>query len=300
MFFILGKISLRLVIKQRAVSTPVLMIVLCAALLRSTKVSISSGSSLDLQLEVMIPMESESSTLSLIADGTHSEDKLKFTITVESSSEPILSCQILGKATSPGESIRFRVNVKNTFGVDMLFRVTADSFPDDWTVSVESVDGEDVTELALDSGESVDLIIKVTTSSKASLREYEIIIKAESSNVTAFLPLSITLTEAEEKEELEIAASFREVTVEAGKVVNFPITIINSGEDDKILFLSIVESPEDWKVAFMSGTIEVSGLYLASSESENLIVEVTPPSTVNIGSYIITVQVESEEGVIYT
>jgi uncharacterized membrane protein len=300
MFFILGKISLRLVIKQRAVSTPVLMIVLCAALLRSTKVSISSGSSLDLQLEVMIPMESESSTLSLIADGTHSEDKLKCTITVESSSEPILSCQIPGKATSPGESIRFRVNVKNTFGVDMLFRVTADSFPDDLTVSVESVDGEDVTELALDSGESVDLIIKVTTSSKASLREYEIIIKAESSNVTAFLPLSITLTEAEEKEEIEIAASFREVTVEAGKVVNFPITIINSGEDDKILFLSIVESPEDWKVAFMSGTIEVSGLYLASSESENLIVEVTPPSTVNIGSYIITVQVESEEGVIYT
>ena len=265
-----------------------------------TKVSLSSGSSLDLQLEVMIPMESESATLSLTADGTHSEDKLKFTITVESSSEPILSCQIPGKATSPGESIRFRVNVKNTFGVDMLFRVTADSFPDDWTVSVESVDGEDVTELALDSGESVDLIIKVTTPSNASLREYEIIIKAESSNVTAFLPLSITLTEAEEKEEIEIAASFREVTVEAGKVVNFPITIINSGEDDKILFLSIVESPEDWKVAFMSGTIEVSGLYLASSESENLIVEVTPPSTVNIGSYIITVQVESEEGVIYT
>ncbi len=265
------------------------------------KVSLSAGSTIDLQLEVMIHIETESATLSLTADGTHSKNRMKFKITVELSSEPIISCQIPGKAISPGETIRFRINVKNTYGIDLPFRVTADSFPNDWTVSVESVEGESVTDLALDSGESVDLIIEVTPPSNASLREYEIMVKAESSNVTALLPLSITLTEAEdEEEEIRIAASFREVTVEAGNVVNFPITIINSGEDDKILFLSVVESPQDWKVAFMSETIEVSGLYLASSESENLVIEVTPPSTVNIGSYTILVRVESGDGVIYT
>jgi len=112
--------------------------------------------------------------------------------------------------------------------------------------------------------------------------------------------LQIRVEEAEEVEESEvkITTKFPDVTVEAGKVVQYPTTIANLGETDRLLLLS-VEPPADWKVVFKSGTLEVSMLYLVAGQSENLIIEATPPSTVNMGAYIIPVQVKSETGAIY-
>jgi len=268
-----------------------------------TKVYLLTGSSLDLQLEATIPLTSTgSNSLSLTANGK-TETTLKFTITVEPSNESIISCQFPGKSTTPGETVRFQVRLKNPFGVEMRFRVTVDSIPLNWTASVETAGGEAVTEVTLDSSEFVDLIVEVTPPVTARIGEYGIVVKAESSDgkVATFLSLNITLTEAEE-EEIQVAATFLEVTAEAGKVVRYPITIINSGETDRTLLLSVVEYPTDWKVAFKSetdsSTVEVSGLYLAAGESENLVFEVTPPSTANLGSYAVPVQVESEDGAI--
>ncbi len=268
-----------------------------------TEVYLSTGTSLNLQLEAKIPLTSTGkNSLSLTAEGK-TETTLKFKITVEPSNESIISCQFPGKSTAPGYTIQFQMKLKNPFGDEMAFRVDVDSKPLNWTASVESTAGEAVTEVTLDSSEFVDLIVKVTPPVTAKNGEYGIVVKAESSdgNVTTFLPLNVTLTAAEE-EEIQVAATFLEVTAEAGKVVRYPITIINSGETDRTLLLSVVENPTDWKVAFKSetdsSTVEVSGLYLTAGEFENLVFEVTPPSTANIGSYAIPVQVESEDGAI--
>jgi len=268
-----------------------------------TEVYLSTGTSLSLQLEAKIPLTSiGKNSLSLTAEGK-TETTLKFKITVEPSNESIISCQFPGKSTAPGYTIQFQMRLKNPFGDEMVFRVGVDSIPLDWKASVESTVGEAVTEVTLDSSEFVDLIVKVTPPITAKIGKYEIVVKAESSdgNVTTFLPLNVTLTAAEE-EEIQVAATFLEVTAEAGKVVRYPITIINSGETDRTVLLSVVENPTDWKVAFKSetdsSTVEVSGLYLTARARENLVFEVTPPSTANIGSYAIPVQVESEDGAI--
>jgi len=268
-----------------------------------TKVYLLTDSSLNLQLEVTIPLTAtRNNNLSLTTSGK-TNTTLNLTITVEPSNESIISCQFSGKSTAPGYTVRFQVRLKNPFGDEMRFRVAVDSIPLNWTASVETVGGEAVTEVTLDSSEFVDLIVEVTPLVTARLGEYGIVVKAESSDrkVTTSLPLNITLTEAEE-EEIQVAATFLEVTVEAGKVVRFPITIINSGETDRTLLLSVVEYPTDWQAAFKSetddSTIELSGLYLTAGESENLVFEVTPPSTANLGSYAVPVQVESEDGAI--
>jgi len=264
-----------------------------------TKLNLLTGTSLNLQLEVIIPLTSiGNNNLTLTAAGK-TNSTLNFTITVKPSDKSIISCQFPGKSTTPGETVRFQVRVKNPFGVEMRFRVAVDSIPLNWTAFVKTAGGEAVTEVTLDNSEFVDLIIEVTPPVTARIGEYGILVKAESSDgkVTTSLPLNITLTEAGE-EEIQVAAKFLKVTVEAGKVVQCPITIINSGETNRTLLLSVVESPTDWKVAFKSGTVEVSGLYLTAGKSENLVVEVTPPSTANIGSYAVPVQVESEDGVV--
>ncbi len=191
----------------------------------------------------------------------------------------------------------FKVRLENPFGMETRFRVAVDSIPLNWTTFIKSADdGEAVTEATLGSGEFVDLIVEITPPVTAMIGEYEILVKAESSDlkVITFLPLNINLTEAEE--EIEVAATFLEVTAKAGGVVEYPITILNSGETDTRLLLSVVEPPTDWEVAFKSGTVEVSSLYLKAGESENLVVEVTPPSTVNISSYSVPVQIELADG----
>jgi len=113
--------------------------------------------------------------------------------------------------------------------------------------------------------------------------------------------LQMRVEEAEEVEEsgVKITTKFPDVTVEAGKVVQYPTTIANLGETDRLLLLS-VEPPADWKASFKSGVLEVSKLYMEAGGSENLVIEVTPPSTVSIGAYTIPVEIESEDGAIYT
>jgi len=268
-------------------------------------VTLDSGEFIDLTVEVYVSTGAPDATYSVIFEASSSvvSSRLNLTITVDPSIKPIISCQFPGKSTTPGETVLFQVRVKNPFSIETRFRVAVDSIPLNWTAFVESVGGEVVTEVTLDSSEFVDLIIEVTPPVTARIGEYGIVVKVESSDgkVTTFLPLNITLAEtlAEAgEEEVKIVTTFLEVTVEAGKVVRYPITIINSGETDRLLLLSVVESPADWKVAFKSETIEVSGLYLTAGKSENLVVEVTPPSTVKIGSYAIPIQAESEDGAI--
>jgi len=112
--------------------------------------------------------------------------------------------------------------------------------------------------------------------------------------------LQMRVEEAEEVEEAEVkfTTKFPDVTVEAGKVVQYPITITNSGDADRLMLLS-VEPPTNWKVVFKSGALEVSRIYMVAGGSENLIIEATPPSAANISTYQIPVQIKSENGDIY-
>jgi len=106
-----------------------------------TKVYLLTGTSLNLQLEAKIPLTSTGrNSLSLTAEGK-TETTLEFTIMVEPSDEPIMSCQFSGKSTTPSETVLFQVRVKNPFGVEMPFRVGVDSIPLNWTAFVESAAG---------------------------------------------------------------------------------------------------------------------------------------------------------------
>lgn len=263
------------------------------------KTELSSGVSLNLQLEVTIPLKAtRRHTLTLTA-ASKTNSTLDFTIDVEPPSESILFCQFPGKSVAPGNTVRFQMRLKNPFGAEMRFKISVNSIPPGWTASIKTASGESISEVILGGNEFVDFIVEVESPENAKAgEEYSLTVIAESpgGNVTDSLPLSVALTEAEE--DIRISAKFPEVTVEAGKALKYPITISNLGEIDRLLLLS-VQPPTDWKVVFKSGTMEISRLYLEAGKSESLILEATPPSTVKIGTYTIPVQIKSPEGSIY-
>jgi len=268
--------------------------------LKTTKVYISPGQSLMLQLDVTVPVnvDCDDYDVSLTAIGT-TESSLTFTVLVLPLSDSVIFCQFPGKSVAPGDTVQFQLKLKNPLGAEMRFKISLDSIPANWTASVKSASGEYVTAVILDSNEFVDLVVEVKSPSTAEPgKEYGISVNVESSdgNIMSSLPLNIVLNEIEK--DVKITTKFPEVTVEAGELVQYPITIANLGGTDTLLLLS-AEPPAEWKTAFKSGTLEVSRLYLEAGKSENLVIEATPPSTANIGTYEILVQVGSEDGVIY-
>jgi len=238
-----------------------------------TKVYLLSGASIPLQLEVTVPLASAGNNgLSLTSVG-ETNSTLDFMIEVKPLSESIIFCQFPGKSVAPGDTVRFQIRLENPLGVETSFKISFDSIPPNWTAAVKSATGEYVTQATLDSNEFVDLVVEVESPDTARIgEEYELLVKAESNdgNIVSSLPLSISLNKVEEEAKITVNVKFSDVTVGAGKIVQYPITIVNSGDANRTLLLS-VEPPVDWKAVFKSGVLEVSSLYLEAGRSENLV-----------------------------
>jgi len=263
------------------------------------KIKISSGGSLNLRLEASIPAWAEGRySLKLVAIG-ELNSTLNFIIDVRRPSGHLLSCRFPGKSVTTGGTVQFRVTLENPFRTKMRFKLSFSSLPSDWAGLIKTVNGESISEVILGPRESVSLIVEAEVPEWAEAgKTYNLTVKAESSDgkVADLLPLSISLIGV--KEEIRLAVKFLEVTVEAGRSLEYPITILNLGETNVSLYLS-AEPPEDWKVTFKSGGLEISKIYLEAGSSESLVVEVNPPSTVSIGAYTIPIQLVSESGKVY-
>jgi len=203
-----------------------------------------------------------------------------------------LSSTILSRVASPGDKPTLSFTVSNT-GKEpetVKFLITK---PEGWSARImyQSVE---VTRVYVSSAASISLQMEVTVPLTATGNNSLSLTAVGKTNST--LEFMVEVRQAEE--EIKIIAKFSEVKVEAGKIVQYPITIVNKGLVDRLLVLS-VDAPADWKVVFKSGALEVSLLYLEAGKSESLVVDATPPSTVDIGTYTIPVQFKSEEGATY-
>jgi uncharacterized membrane protein len=262
---------------------------------------IASTTTSTLKLEVTIPVASSgANTITLTATGK-TVATLDFLINIEPTNESIIFCRFPGKWAILGDPVTFQVELRNPFSFETRFVISVDSLPSGWTASIKTADDEHVTEIILGAEESVNLAVEVESSSSATADEnYDFSVKVESvnHNITESLPLSVVLSEPEAFDEIAITTKFPEVTVEAGGVVQYHITVSNLGDMNRLLFLSIVP-PSDWKAVFKSGDLEISRLDIAAGSSEDLIIKVTPPSTVSLDTYDLPVQIKSESGVVF-
>ncbi|PVX23553.1 MAG: hypothetical protein CW691_10360 [Candidatus Bathyarchaeum sp.] len=260
-----------------------------------TKASLSAGSSSNFNLEVNIPFDYTGETNLTLSTGGNAASTLEFTVNVEPLSDSVIYCQFPGKSAVPGDNVMFNVELKNPFNVETRFKISVDSVPANWTVSVKTSSGESVTEIVLGADESVGLVVEVESASSAISDEtYEVLIIAGSGDQTvSSLPLTVTL--AGDAAAVKISTKFPDVTIEAGESVDYDVTVTNVGDTDRLLYFTII-APSDWKAVVKSGSLEVSRLDIEAGSSEALVIEVTPPSTVSLDSYDIGVQFTSESG----
>jgi len=260
------------------------------------RAQLNSGS-LSLTLEVDVPETAvEAGNVNLTVIGSMNAS-LVFTVQPSPPSQPEVDLA----STYPyiieelGRTVMFPVTVMNTGDSDETVEFSVE-VPEGWETSFITGSGMEILSLFLESGDSEALTLEVEPSLTASVGEYALEVRAVSDDGALWgsLVLKVSLKEAEG--EVELLSSFTDVTVEAGNVLNYPLTIRNKGDNDDLFMITVLSAPEGWDAVFVSETVEISSLLISAGSYSSLVFEVTPPEDYEPGSYTLVVLVESEGG----
>jgi uncharacterized membrane protein len=194
-----------------------------------------------------------------------------------------------------GRTISFPVTVSNGGDSDETVEFNVE-VPEGWETSFITGSGMEILSIFLESGESEALTLEVEPSLTASVGEYALEVRVVSDEGALWDSLALKMGLREAEGEVELLSSFTDVTVEAGNVLSYPLTIRNKGDNDDLFILTVLSAPEGWDAVFVSETVEVSSLLISAGSYSSLVFDVTPPEDYEPGSYTLVVLVESEGG----
>lgn len=260
-----------------------------------TKARISAGQSLTLQLEAKVPLTATANmeyNMSITSIG-RTNSSLNFAITVQPSTETVLSCRFPGKSGAPGGTFSFQVRVTNPADLEQRYSLSINAIPVGWIASIESTTGESVTTVTLGGGESVDLVVDVSTPPSASDGKYNLILAANSSSMSEELQLLLTLQRA--AADIELAATPPYIDVYAGSQARFKLTASNMGGYDELLNLTAEPVSQDFRVWFEDAAKQqITKLYVEVGQSKDFYVVVAVPSGADLGTQSFAVSVASD------
>jgi len=260
------------------------------------RVLLMSGS-LSFNLEVTIPSTAiGNTTVSLTASGKTSST-LDFTLLTHATRDIELTSTFPFVSAELGRTIYYPLSIKNMGETDETVDLIG-VVPNGWTIHFITTTQMEVLSLFLTSGQSESLTVEVVQPEEVTVGEYTLVINAVSQDggLRDSLDLRVNLREA--TSDVEVISTFTDVTVEAGKAIQYPITIWNKGDRDVLFLLTVLSAPDNWKTVFIAEDIEISSFLITAGESMSLKLKVTPPSVVETGDYQIVIRAESDDGVI--
>jgi uncharacterized membrane protein len=260
------------------------------------KALLTSGS-MNLNLEVTIPSTaSGNSTVSLTVLGRTSST-LKFTIIVQERRDITLSSTFPDASSEIGGSINYPLSITNTGEMDEAVELMW-VIPTGWKIQFINAEKTDILSLFLKAAQSEKLTVKMTPSVNATIGVYNMTVSAVSKDGKLRASLDLTANLRETTGEVEVISTFKEATLEAGKVLQVPIQIWNKGDKDTLTLLEVLSIPANWKAAFNYEGIYVSQMLVGAGEVISLKLEVTPPSIVDVGSNNVVFAAKTENGVV--
>jgi len=195
-------------------------------------------------------------------------------------------------------SAQFSMTLNNTGDKDELLYLTAEA-PNNWIVNFKN-QGAHIFQIYLLAGHLTTIQVEAIPPFDA-YGTYGIKVRAQSADqvVNSTLDLWVLVTNSTER---TISTSYPVISVQAGKVIDFPLNLRNLGTSSNTYLLTASSVPPGWTVSFVTkpgDSTSIKAISLDVGGSATLYLEETPPAAVTTGSYTIPVQIESVTGSIY-
>lgn len=259
----------------------------------TSNIIVSPNSNINLQIEVTVPDSFLGErTVKLTVRG-EIESTLVYNVIIKPLEKGFFSCDLPGKPVNPGNSVNFKLSLKNVMDVPQRFSFSF-TLPSGWSLSLKTSSGEEVSEILLEGGKSVDLTVSVTTSPETLAGVYNVTVKAHSLSVSDSITLSVYVQNP--LTDIRFDASPPYVDVYAGSNARFKLKVANFGSSNELLNLSIEGLTQNLRGWFEdSSKQEITKVYVGAGEAKEFYAVVSVPKGTKLGSQTFSVRISSSD-----
>jgi len=194
-------------------------------------------------------------------------------------------------------SAQFSLTVNNTGDVDESLYLMTEA-PNNWKVNFKS-GGARIFQINLPAGHLATIqVVAIPPFDAHGAYDIKAIVQSADKVVNSTFDLWVVVTNSTQS---TISTLYPVINVQAGKVIDFPLTLRNLGTSSNTFHLSALSVPPGWTASFVTkpgDSTSIKAISLDSGGAVSLYLEETPPASVITGSYSIPVQVESTDGAI--
>ena len=239
------------------------------------RLMLDSGEKVPLTLIVQAPLELGNFTLT-IKIVSYSGFSINKTIEVLSSieNEEVISSNSIYKEAQPGDEVKYSIEIKNSLNRDLPFNLTVNG-PQRLVYSLK-YNGEEVSAINLAKNGIAYLELDVFVPSNIPIGDYDLTLNAFNSIINGTLHLKLRVRYG--KSVIIVKTNSPSLNVYSGSSISFPLKISNIGDRGSTISFNISGLPGDFRYVFEDQHKNIiSGIYLDSSETEEIYLVVTSP-----------------------
>jgi uncharacterized membrane protein len=184
----------------------------------------------------------------------------------------------------PGESIDYSIDVINNSSILQNAEISIVGMPNDWTYILKS-GGWTVRQISVLPGEKKTLSLKVEVPLKINKGTYRFKVVAGG---LSSLTLSVIVSE-QGTYKTEFTTDQSNMEGHSNTTFTFKATLKNRTAEKQVYAL-ISNAPRGWDVTFKTGVKQVSSIDIEENSTQDIMMEVKPPATVDAGTYKIPIR----------
>lgn len=194
-------------------------------------------------------------------------------------------------AVKPGENVETEITVSNKTGAGMTVKLDVLTLPEGWEAYIEG-GGKVVDKLYVGSDPGyVDLTVKVPRDAKEG--RYSVVLGASSGGYSDRLTLEYNI-KADIDNKGKLTANYNELKGSSNASFKFQVDIRNNKSEAQTYSLG-ADTERGWQVKFTAkyDSKQIASLPVEANSTASVDIEITPPSMISAGEYVIPIAAAS-------
>lgn len=193
-----------------------------------------------------------------------------------------------GLSVTPGETVSYQVDVKNSASTIQNLTFSLEGLPDGWNSTI-TANGRDIQQLSVQPGGKQQITLEVTVPLEVEKADYNFTLAADGNgDGYAELPFKTTVSE-QGTFETELTTEQQNMEGHADSTFTYNVSLKNRTAEEQNYALSSGAS-EGWGVTFKSGGKSITSAAVKPNGSKDITVEVKPPKNVKAQNYKIPIK----------